>query len=140
MENTADTIDVIKLDNVTYAPSARHAEEKGCLPGTQESVLWDICDMLNNPNQDTPQVCLLTGVTGSGKSVIAYSIARLYDKQERLGSSYCFSSSDMVSRNPKNLSLPLHADLANKDHQYKSALWKIIKGNQALHTLPSPSE
>ena len=64
MENTADTIDVIKLDNVSYAPSARYAEEKGCLPGTQESVLRDICDMLNNPDQDTPQVCLLTGVTG----------------------------------------------------------------------------
>ena len=70
-----DTIDAIKLDNMSYVPGARYVEEKGCLPGTQESVLQDICDMLKNPDQDVPQVCLLTRVTRLGKSVIAHFIA-----------------------------------------------------------------
>ena len=69
-----DTIDAIKLDNMSYAPGARYVEEKGCLPGTRESVLQDICDMLKNPDQDVLQVCLLTRVTRLGKSVIAHFI------------------------------------------------------------------
>ena len=140
MRNTADTIDAIKLNDMPYAPGARYTQEKGCLPGTRESVLREICDVLNNPDQDAPQVCLLTGVAGSGKSAIAHSIARLYDGQKRLGSSYCFSSSDVARRNPQNLFTTIACDLADTDRQYKSALWKIVKDNRALRTSPSPSE
>ena len=140
MGNTVDTIDAIKLNDMPYAPGARYTEEKGCLPGTRESIVREICDVLNNTDQDAPQVCLLTGVAGSGKSTIAHSIARLYDEQKRLGSSYCFSSSDVARRNPQNLFATIACDLADKDRQYKSALWKIVKDNRALRTSPSPSE
>ena len=140
MRNTADTIDAIKLNDMPYAPGARYTEEKGCLPGTRESVLREICDVLSNPDQDAPQVCLLTGIAGSGKSAIAHSIARLYDEQKRLGSSYYFSSSDVARRNPQNLFTTIARDLADTDSQYKSALWKVVKDNRALCISSWPSE
>ena len=135
-----NTGDAIKLNDMPYASGARYTQEKGCLPGTRESVLREICDILNNPAEDAPQVCLLTGVAGSGKSAIAHSIARLYDGQKRLGSSYCFSSSDVARRNPQNLFTTIARDLADQDHQFKSALLGIVKDSRALCTSPSLSE
>ena len=137
MGNTAETI---VLNDMPYAFGARYAKEKCCLPGTRESVLGEICDVLNNPAEDAPRVCLLTGVAGSGKSAVAHTIARLYDGQERLGSSYCFASTDVARRNPQNFFSTIARDLCGHDPQYESALWEIVKGNRALRTSTSPSE
>ena len=123
-----------------YAFGARFQREKGCLPGTRESLLHDICDILNCPGEDAPRVCLLTGVAGSGKSVVAHSIAQLYYEQERLGSSYCFASTDVARRNPQNLFSTIARDLSDHDPQYKSALWGAVKGDRALRTSQSPLE
>jgi hypothetical protein len=123
-----------------YAFGARFELEKGCLPGTRESFLQEICDVLNNADEDAPRVCLVTGVAGSGKSAVAHSIARLYDGQKRLGSSFCFTSTDVANRNPKNLFTTIARDLCDRDPQYKSALWQIVKDDRALRTSQSPME
>jgi len=123
-----------------YAFGARFEREKGCLPGTRKSFLQEICDILNNPDEDAPRVCFLTGVAGSGKSAVAHSIARLYDEQKRLGSSYCFASTDVASRNPKNLFSTIARDLSDHDPQYKAALWEVVKDDRALRTSQSPME
>ena len=123
-----------------YACGARFEWEKGCLPGTRESFLREICDVLNNSDEDAPRVCLLTGVAGSGKSAVAHSIARLYYEQKRLGSSYCFASTDVANRNPKNLFSTIARDLSDHDPQYKSVLWQAVKDDRALRTSQSPME
>ncbi|KAF8132077.1 hypothetical protein EV363DRAFT_1583662 [Boletus edulis] len=133
MEPIAESID---LNDMPYAPGARYAQEKGCLPGTRESFLREICGILNNSDQDAPQVCLLTGVAGSGKS----AMARLYDGQKRLGSSYCFASIDVARRNPQNLFSTIARGLADHDPQFKAALWEVVKGDRALRMSPSPFE
>ena len=135
-----DTEESIVLDDMPYAAGARYVEEKGCLPGTREGVIQEICDILNDPAEDAPRVCLLTAVAGSGKSAVAHSIARLYDGQQRLGSSYCFLRSDLAKRNPQNIFSTISRDLADHDSQFKSALWQVVKGNRALRTSVSPSE
>ncbi|KAG8219236.1 hypothetical protein J3R82DRAFT_74 [Butyriboletus roseoflavus] len=137
VEHTAESVD---LNDMPYAFGARYAQEKGCLTGTRESFIKDLCEILNNPDEDAPRVCLLTGVAGSGKSAVAHSIARLYDGQKRLGSSYCFASTDVARRNPQNLFSTIARDLSDHDPQYKSALWRIVKDNRALRTSTSPFE
>jgi hypothetical protein len=123
-----------------YAAGARYVQEKGCLPGTREGIIREICDILNDPAEDAPRVCLLTAVAGSGKSAIAHTIARLYDGQKRLASSYCFLRSDVAKRNPQNIFSTISRDLSDHDAQFKSALWRIVKDNRALRTPVSPSE
>ena len=130
----------VDLNDMPYARGARYADDKGCLLGTRESLIREICDILNNPAEDAPRVCLLTGVAGSGKSAVAHSIARLYAEQKRLGSSFCFFSSDVAMRNPGNLFSTIARDLSDHDPQYKSALWKIVKEDRALRTSTSPVE
>jgi hypothetical protein len=128
------------MNDMAYAPGTRYEQEKGCLIGTRESVLQEICDVLNNPVNDAPQVCLLTGVAGSGKSAVAHTIARLYDEQGRLGSSYFFARTNAARRNPGNLFSTIARDLSDLDPQYKSALWRILKDNRALRASTWPSE
>ena len=123
-----------------YAFGARFEQEKKCLPGTRESLLQEIYAILNNPDENAPRVCLVTGVAGSGKSAVAHSIAQLYDGQKRLGSSYCFASTDVANRNPKNLFSTIARDLSDRDPQYKSALWQVVKNDRALRTSQSPME
>ena len=130
----------IDLNDIPYAASARYVEEKECLPGTREGVIQEICDILNDPAEDAPRVCLLTAIAGSGKSAVAHPIARLYDGQQRLGSSYCFLRSDVVKRNPQNVFSTISRDLSDHDPEFKSALWKVVKDNRALRTSVSPSE
>ena len=137
MDNTAESID---LSNMPYAFGARYAQEKGCLLGTQESVICKICDVLNNTDENGPQLCLLTGVASSGKSTIAHSIAQLYDRQKRLGLSYFFSSTNVAKRNTKNLFTTIACDLADLDRQFKLALCKIIRDNQGLCTSQALSD
>jgi hypothetical protein len=135
-----DTAESIDLNDMPYAAGARYVEEKGCLPGTREGVIQEICDILNDPAEDAPRVCLLTAVAGSGKSAVAHSIARLYDGQQRLGSSYCFLRSDVAKRNPQNVFSTISRDLSDHDPEFKSALWRVVKDNRALRTSVSPSE
>ncbi|KAF8549975.1 WD40 repeat-like protein, partial [Imleria badia] len=138
--NHIDAAESIDLNDMPYAFGARYAQEKGCLPGTRESFLSDICGVLNNPDEDAPRVCLLIGVAGSGKSAVAHSIARLYDGQKRLGSSYFFASTDAARRNPQNLFSTIARDLSDHDPQFKAALWGVVKEDRALRTSQSPFE
>ena len=123
-----------------YARGARYVQEKGCLPGTREAIIQDICNILNHTDENAPRVCLLTGVAGSGKSAVAHSIARLYDGQERLGSSYCFLRSDVTKRNPQNFFSTIALDLSDHDLQYKAELCRVVKNNRSLRTSVSLSE
>ena len=123
-----------------YAFGTRFEQEKGCLPGTRETFLQEICDIFNNLDERAPRVCLVTGVAGSGKSAVAHTIARLYDEQKRLGSSYFFVSTDVTNRNPKNLFTTIARDLSDHNPWYKSALWEVVKNDRALRTTQSPKE
>ncbi|KAF8552967.1 hypothetical protein OG21DRAFT_1485805 [Imleria badia] len=96
-----------------YAFGARFDPERECLPGTRDSLICEIIGILGNPCRDVPQVCLLTGVAGSGKSTVAHSIAHLFDGMKRLGSSYFFYRTEIASRNPNNLFSTIARDLSD---------------------------
>ena len=135
-----DTVESIDLNDMPYAAGARYVQEKGCLAGTREAIIREICDILSDPAENAPQLCFLTGAAGSGKSSIAHSIARLFDRQKRLGSSYCFVRSDIAKRNPQNVFSTISRDLSDHNPQFKSALWRVVKDNRALRTSVSLSE
>ena len=136
----SNTAEAVNLDDMPYAFGAGYSQEKGCLPGTRESLIRDICDILNNPIEDAPRVCLLTGAAGSGKSTVAHSIAGLYDGQMRLGSSYFFNLSDVMRRDPRNFFSTIARDLSDHDPQFRSALWEVVQFNRAVRTSTSPLE
>jgi len=104
-------------------------------------IVEEIIQWVNSPNgDDVPRIFLLSGVAGSGKSAIAHTIAKLFDLQKRLGSSYCFDRADQANRRPNNLLSTIALDIADLDHHWKMSLGNIVKGNHSLRTTPSATE
>jgi hypothetical protein len=121
-----------------YAKGARYNVEKGCLPGTRASIVDDMIAWVNGALPDAAsndhRILLLSGVAGSGKSAIAHTVARHFDRIGRLGASYCFSRSNQAVLGPSNFFSTVSRELADLDPQWKDALWKAVDGNRALRT------
>jgi ABC-type dipeptide/oligopeptide/nickel transport system ATPase component len=131
----------IDLNGIHYAEGARYYPEKGCLPGTRKEIIDEITQWINSSNGDAiPRIFFLSGVAGSGKSAITHTIAQLFDQQRRLGSSYCFDRADQVNRHPSNLLSTIALNIADLDHQWKTSLGRIVKGNRSLQTTLSITE
>jgi hypothetical protein len=129
------------LREMPYAKGARFDPDKGCLLGTRENIIEEIVQWVNSPNgDDTPRIFFLAGVAGSGKSAIAHAIAKLFDEQKRLGSSYCFNRADQVNCRPGNLLSTIALDIADIDLHWKTSLRNTVKGNRSLQTTLSATE
>jgi hypothetical protein len=129
------------LREMPYAKGARFDPDKGCLHGTRETIIEEIVQWVNSPNgDDVARIFFLSGVAGSGKSAIAHTIAKLFDQQNRLGSSYCFDIADRVNRRPSNLLSTIALDIADLDHHWKTSLTNTMKGNRSLRTTLSATE
>ena len=64
----------------------------------------------------------------------------MFNRQKRLGSSYCFARADQANRRPDNLLSTIALDLADVDPHWKVSLHNIIKGNRSLRTTVSATE
>ena len=90
----------INLNDIAYTEGARYDPERQCLPGTHEEVLREIMDWVNSTDGQVSRMFVLSGVTGSGKSLIVHTIARLFDDVGCLGSSFCFDCSNQAKLCP----------------------------------------
>jgi len=114
-----------------YASGARYRSGKQCLAGIREEILDEITNWINDSG-DTRRVCLLSGAAGTGRSVIAHTIARRFNDIGRLGSSYCFDRSDPLNRCPDNIFPTMARDLAGHDLLINRALGDIVHNNPSL--------
>src|ERR1700754_3891772 len=123
---------------MAYAREARYSTEKSCLEGTRTAIVNEVIDWVNGTLSDSTlnerRMLVLSGVAGSGKSAIAHTIARCFDRIGRLGASYCFSRSNQVALNPNNLFSTISRVLAGLDAQWKDALLKVIGDDIAVRT------
>ncbi|KAH7914877.1 hypothetical protein BJ138DRAFT_999002 [Hygrophoropsis aurantiaca] len=73
--------------------SAERYPAPTCLSGTRADILRRICDWIET--SDSPPICWLSGMAGSGKSAIAQSIAETFAAQKRLAASFFFSRREL---------------------------------------------
>jgi hypothetical protein len=129
----------VVLDDMPYAKGARHSIEKSCLPGTRCSIIRETVDWANGTLPDRSsndrRILLLSGLAGTGKSAVAHTVAKYFDELGRLGSSYFFDSSKPALSTPDNFFGTISRDLADLDHQWKQALWKVVEGKRALRSV-----
>ena len=98
--------------------------------GTRVALLDFVINWVNNPASERGLV--LFGQAGTGKSSIAHEIARLFDKMNRLTSSFIFLRREQSVRMAYHLFTTLARDLADRYPSFKIALGKVIKDNTTL--------
>jgi hypothetical protein len=139
-----DLIVVVELDakirEIPYGFNSRFNPDKGCLMGTRVAFLDFIINWVNNPASERGLV--LFGQAGTGKSSIAHEIARLFDKMNRLSSSFIFLRREQTVRKAYHLFTTLARNLADRYPSFKIALGKVVKdktdlrvGTRDYHTL-----
>lgn len=79
-------------------------------------------------------------MAGYGKSAVAHAVAQQFDQLGRLGSSFCFDRAYQANRHPSKLLSTIARDIASLDHQWKTALFNVVKGNPSLQMTRSPKE
>ncbi|KAF7982794.1 hypothetical protein HWV62_25709 [Athelia sp. TMB] len=133
VERTAE--DVILLD-MPYAERTGFDVKQCCLPGSRVDILSELHEWINLPNGDSaPQLLVLTGAAGCGKSSIARTMAEHYRAMAKLGSAVFFQEDERAYRHSRNLLPTIARDMASLDGLWRKALYKAVDGKDALrHT------
>ncbi|KAK1221239.1 hypothetical protein PQX77_015958, partial [Marasmius sp. AFHP31] len=91
------------IAGVGASHNAEHQFERGqCLPGTRKEAIRSIYDWGSSNDQTCP-ICWLSGPAGVGKSAIALTVAKSYETEGRLASSFFFFRSDSKRNGPSAL-------------------------------------
>ena len=114
-----------------------------CTPGTRVKILEDITKWANNPSSGCPRVFWLTGQAGSGKTTIAYTITKRFERDGNadlhtvLGGSFLCSRQFEETRD-RTLIVPTIAyQLARKCKWYADALHTADKFDAVHRDVPT---
>ncbi|KAF8075998.1 hypothetical protein FPV67DRAFT_392745 [Lyophyllum atratum] len=112
--------------------------EQACLPTTRTVLIQEIMELIKS-NDRSSQICLLTGVAGSGKSTIAHSVAKACFEEKVLASSFFFKTGQKYRDSPIRLISTFARDLATTDKQLGEEISSTVQENAAIATSHSIS-
>ena len=110
-----------------------------CTYGTRVNILEDITKWANDPSSDSPRVFWLTAEAGSGKTTIAYTIARRFDtggnanQHAVLGGNFLCSQQFEETQRQSCIISTIAYQLAMKCKSYADALYSTNKFNTDTH-------
>ena len=108
----------------------RHGNRNGCLKGTRESVLAEIEHWTED--FEWPPIFWLNGLTGTGKSTIAQTVAEMLFADGHLGASF-FCSRGVEDRSNLQLIFPTLAfQLAQQYPEFRLSLIPLLQSNPDL--------
>jgi WD40 repeat protein len=96
------------------------------MEGTRQSLLEDITGWLDDFT--APNILLLSGSPGAGKSTITATVVSKLDNQQRLGSSFAFQHDDSSLSDPVAVWRTVASDLARFSPGVRRTLVEILKG------------
>ncbi|KIJ52229.1 hypothetical protein M422DRAFT_776348 [Sphaerobolus stellatus SS14] len=126
------------LNQMDYAAGTRYESGRACLPGTRVDILQEISDWVCDLDH-SQRIFVLTGPAGAGKSAIANSLAKQFDRIGRLGSSFCFGRPGVL-RALETFLPTIARDLTDRDPNFKKSLGKHIDSNKSLTTTKDLSD
>lgn len=130
---TAESRDLILLNEMPYARGAGFISGKRCISGTRQRLIDQIVEWVNN--NTSQRILFLSGQAGTGKSAIAHTIADIFRKQNRLGSIFCFNRSYKDRCNL--LFSTISRGLADSDVLWRKRLVEVIQ-DTAIRTSMDP--
>ncbi|KAF7966724.1 hypothetical protein HWV62_37267 [Athelia sp. TMB] len=135
--NCFATVVAMEKDNILrelpYPDKTGFDPQRSCLPGTRAEVLSEVHKWINTPDGDrTPQLLVLTGAAGCGKTTIALTVAQHYKHMGKLGSAVFFEEPEQAYRHCGNVLSTISRDIADLDQNWREALYEAVKPRAAL--------
>ena len=124
------------LENLCPSEKADHNTEQGlkrevCTDGTRVKILEDITQWANDRSSASPRVFWLTGQAGSGKTTIAYTIAKRFEEGDNanqhtiLGGSFFCSRQFQETQVQTRIIPTITYQLAHKCKLYAN-IWQVV--------------
>ena len=110
----------------TLMPVARDGHINRCMEGTRQSELGQINAWMDDFT--APNILLLTGSPGAGKSTLAASIVSNLCDRQRLGSSFAFKHDNANLSDPASVWRTVASDLARFHPGVRCSLVEILRG------------
>ena len=136
----------MKADHKTFL-EVQGLKREVCANGTCVKILEDITNWANDRSLASPRVFWLTGQAGSGKTTIAYTIAKQFeeygnadqhaDQHAVLGGKFLCSRQFQETRVQNRIIPAITYQLAHKCKSYANALHVSDKFNAASHDVSS---
>ncbi|KAG1901261.1 uncharacterized protein F5891DRAFT_979464 [Suillus fuscotomentosus] len=117
------------ISGIAYAKGAGLNTMKQCLPGTRKEVPSQITDWINGSGDAAQRVLWLSGPAGTGKPVIAQTIAKAFNDMGVLGSCLRF---DKAEKRHEIFFSSIVRDLADRDPEMRRALASAVKNSTSL--------
>jgi len=102
-------------------------KRRGCTAETRKNILKDIQDWAEDPN--STRVYWMSGMAGTGKTTILYSLCEWLSKNQRLGGDYFCSRISSSCRDVNTIIPTLAYQLAQYSLAFRSALCKVVEEN-----------
>lgn len=100
---------------------------KECLPGTRMEILTEIEDWARTTDPNVRPVLWINGAAGTGKSAIANTIARRFDRNKELGSFLAFDRNYLAERRHEKVFSTIARDLASRNPGIRRAMVDAIR-------------
>ena len=102
-------------------------KRRGCTVETRKNILKDIQDWAEDPNGT--RVYWMSGMAGTGKTTILYSLCEWLSKNQRLGGDYFCSRISSSCRDVNTIVPTLAYQLAQYSSAFRSTLCKVVEEN-----------
>lgn len=123
--------------------SRRPTPLRGCLPGTRITLLSEVLPWVERIDHGAPTIYWLNGMAGTGKSTIAYTVAKMADDAGLLGATFFFSKhGDATLSDPTLVFTTIAYQLAEFDssQEFKRCMVEALnkKENRSLTSATAP--
>jgi nucleoside-triphosphatase THEP1 len=102
-------------------------KRRGCTVETRKNILKDIQDWAEDPN--STRVYWMSGMAGTGKTTILFSLCEWLSKKRRLGANYFCSRISASCRDVNTIVPTLAYQLARYSPAFRSTLCKVLEEN-----------
>ncbi|KAF5390094.1 hypothetical protein D9757_003876 [Collybiopsis confluens] len=131
-ENVHESIKAKLFRKLNPITNAHIRTEKICLEKTRVDIIREISQWILQVDEASPQVCILYGGAGTGKSAICHTIGKKVNDSGELGAFFCFDRTFAAERTPAKALYTIAYDLGWKSLDFGKALVETVDQEQYL--------
>ncbi|KAH7341263.1 WD40-repeat-containing domain protein [Rhizoctonia solani] len=102
-------------------------QRRGCTPNTRVKILQDLMNWTQGP--EVAKIYWMSGMAGTGKTTIAYSLCQQLEESKQLGACFFCSRASLDCKNVNKIVPTIAYQLAQFSNPYRRELCKMLSNN-----------